>query len=59
MYTSRTSLVRVHAWHVLLKTADEARSVSIQCRYCLSEKETVCEAFQEENSLREVLRALV
>ena len=59
MYTSCTSLVRVHAWHVLLKTADSVYSVSIQRRYCLSEKETVCETFQEEHSLREVLLALV
>lgn len=59
MHISRMSLIRAHAWYVLLKTADSVHSVSIQRRYCSSEKETVCETFQEENSLREVLLALV
>ena len=59
MHINRTPLLRAHAWHVLLKTADRAHSVSIQCGYCSSEKETVCETFQEEHSLREVLLALV
>lgn len=59
MHISRMSLIRAHAWYVLLKTADSVHSVSIQRRYCSSEKETVCKTFQEENSLREVLLALV
>ena len=59
MHINRTPLLRAHAWYVLLKTADSVHSVSIQRGYCLSEKETVCETFQEEHSLREVLLALV